>query len=630
MQRGLRRCYCPNLTVVKRNLPTTETYHNEGAKRLSIHREVARSECDGEAYGEDVDRDADEHELERERAWADGRERHHHVLHKEVHGDAVQDSARDGVLDEERHEAARDDERRRGAVRDYEVAEEAQSRGGESAFAGALAEDAAGDSLQQRNRLQSKCTVDDERGDDIEDAAEQPGPENRSQRVAVSWSRGCGVHVPSTERRLFAQTPVTGFWLVTSVNSVVEMDDAIGKLFGREQRELDVAVARRDERDPFADEDRDHVDAELVDFAGVEEGSVEFAAAHHPNVFARLRAQALHERLDRFADELDSRLDLRLDCRRERFARLPREDVVLHAWTVNRKFQSHVYRLRVGFAAPEDGVDGFEKCGHAVVALGMRAVEPVDAAVGARDEAVGADGDVDDGLAASATRRAMPFRAGLFCGAFFHVLRSPEIEWDAPQERPERKHASRLHAIAHEDAAVLERVALEQLEVDLAAGRVKQRDAGAEQHGMDVEADLIDQAGFEERVGEFAASHQTDVLARLVFQAPDEIGGVAGDDSDVAMGFRRERLRENIGLHARVRGFPLAVVKRHFVGFSAHEDGVDRLPVGGHDRGGFVAPEQPIDGIIFASEEIVEAVGAAESDFAHVNLRPGAGLVGYR
>ena len=158
---------------------------------------------------------------------------------------------------------------------------------------------------------------------------------------------------------------------------------------------------------------------------------------------------------------------------------------------------------------------------------------------------------------------------------------------------------------------------------------MKQRDAGAEQHGMDVEADLVDQAGLEERVRELAAAHQADVLARLIFQAPDEIAGVAGDDGDVAMGFRRKRLRENVGLHARVGRFALAVAKSHFVGSSAHEDGVDRFPVGGHDRGGFVAPEQPIDGIIFASEEVVETVGAAESDFAHANLRPGAGLVGY-
>ena len=167
------------------------------------HQHAAGGKRDGEADREDVYRDADERELERERARPDGRERNDNVVHEKIYGDAVQHAAWDGVLDEQRHEAARHDVNGCGAVRDYEVAEESESRGGESAVAGALAEDAAGDSLQQRNRLQPEGTVYDKRGDDVEDAAEQPGPENRSQRVAVSGSRRCGVHVPSEERRAF-------------------------------------------------------------------------------------------------------------------------------------------------------------------------------------------------------------------------------------------------------------------------------------------------------------------------------------------------------------------------------------------------------------------------------------------
>jgi hypothetical protein len=40
---------------------------------VSAQQHAAGGERDGEAYGEDVDADADEHELQRERAWADGR-----------------------------------------------------------------------------------------------------------------------------------------------------------------------------------------------------------------------------------------------------------------------------------------------------------------------------------------------------------------------------------------------------------------------------------------------------------------------------------------------------------------------------------------------------------------------------
>src|ERR1700732_4032987 len=50
---------------------------------VSTQQHAAGGERDGEAYGEDVDRDADEHELERERPPADRRERQHHVLHGE-------------------------------------------------------------------------------------------------------------------------------------------------------------------------------------------------------------------------------------------------------------------------------------------------------------------------------------------------------------------------------------------------------------------------------------------------------------------------------------------------------------------------------------------------------------------
>jgi len=54
-------------------------------------------------------------------------------------------------------------------------------------------------------------------------------------------------------------------------------------------------VARLNEGDTFADEGGDDVDAELVDFAVVQKGGDNFAAAHHPDVFAGLGAQALGE-----------------------------------------------------------------------------------------------------------------------------------------------------------------------------------------------------------------------------------------------------------------------------------------------------------------------------------------------
>jgi hypothetical protein len=59
----------------------------------------------------------------------------------------------------------------------------------------------------------------------------------------------------------------------------VEEDDAVGEGFGGEEVEADGAMARLNEGNVFADQDGDDVDAELVDFASVQKGGNDFAAA---------------------------------------------------------------------------------------------------------------------------------------------------------------------------------------------------------------------------------------------------------------------------------------------------------------------------------------------------------------
>lgn len=83
------------------------------------------------------------------------------------------------------------------------------------------------------------------------------------------------------------------------------MDDAVGEGFGGEEPKADGAMARLNEGDAFADEDGDDVDAELVDFALVQKGGDDFAAAHHPDVFAGVGAQALGESFDGLVDEFE-------------------------------------------------------------------------------------------------------------------------------------------------------------------------------------------------------------------------------------------------------------------------------------------------------------------------------------
>ena len=106
-------------------------------------------------------------------------------------------------------------------------------------------------------------------------------------------------------------------------------------------------------------------------------------------------AQTGGECLDGFVDELHA-------CGRWRSRRIVCEDIVLDAGIEGRPghaFLLIVERHIVGLAAPQDGVDRFIERTHAVVALGTRALEPVDGAVGPGNEAVGASGDVDDDFA---------------------------------------------------------------------------------------------------------------------------------------------------------------------------------------------------------------------------------------
>ena len=168
----------------------------------------------------------------------------------------------------------------------------------------------------------------------------------------------------------------------------MEEDDAVGEGFGREELEADGAMARLDEGNAFADQDGDDVDAELVDFARVQERGDDFAAAHHPNVFAGLGAQALGEGFDWLVDEFEGR--------QWRLARLAGKDVVLDFWAeaggFHSLFHAHLNALGVGLVAPEDGVDGFEEGGVSVISFGAGTIEPGDVAIGAGDVPIGASG----------------------------------------------------------------------------------------------------------------------------------------------------------------------------------------------------------------------------------------------
>src|SRR5512139_262312 len=72
---------------------------------------------------------------------------------------------------------------------------------------------------------------------------------------------------------------------------------------GCAQTKRHIPMARRDEWNALADEDRNDLDVELIDLARVEERGDQPSAAHHPDLFAGGRPQALGERVDRLRNE---------------------------------------------------------------------------------------------------------------------------------------------------------------------------------------------------------------------------------------------------------------------------------------------------------------------------------------
>src|ERR1700741_4208129 len=73
--------------------------------------------------------------------------------------------------------------------------------------------------------------------------------------------------------------------------------------------------------------------------------------------------------------------------------------------------------------------------------------------------------------------------------------------------------ASPIQPISDENAAVRELPRLQELQLDLAGHRMKQRDTRAQQQRMDIQANLVNQAGLEQRPGQVSATDETDALA---------------------------------------------------------------------------------------------------------------------
>src|SRR3954463_5643127 len=127
-------------------------------------------------------------------------------------------------------------------------------------------------------------------------------------------------------------------------------------------------------------------------------------------------------------------------------------------------------------------------------------------------------------------------------------------------------------AVADVNAPVLERPAFEQFEIDLTVHRVEQGDSRSEENRVDVEADLVNEPGFEKRPGQLPASHDADVLSVLSLQVLDELGRILTDNRDTLRGALGQASRKDIRFHTRVAPTLLAAAERNLVRLPPHHD----------------------------------------------------------
>ena len=143
-----------------------------------------------------MDNDADDHHLERERVLCGGGERYDDAIHEEVDGDAVERAGENGVLKEKGKPAACEIEDDAGGEGDEEVAQKAESCGGEAAVVAARAKDAGGDSLEEADGFEAEGAVDQESCADVQDAADKAAGEDGEEGAGLRCCGGIHAFLP--------------------------------------------------------------------------------------------------------------------------------------------------------------------------------------------------------------------------------------------------------------------------------------------------------------------------------------------------------------------------------------------------------------------------------------------------
>src|SRR4051794_18349382 len=171
-------------------------------------------------------------------------------------------------------------------------------------------------------------------------------------------------------------------------------------------------------------------------------------------------------------------------------------------------------------------------------------------------------------------------------------------------------------------AAVFERPALDEFEVDLLVHRMKQWNAAAEKYGMNAEPDLVDHAGIEQRSGKIASAHDTNSLPLLTFKFTHEFTWIRVQYSSAFFLTSRQCSRKDVGFHTPIRVCRFLIFRfwgacNHEVpGFSAHYHCVDARPIVLHNFPCFITPQYPIDRAVRPCNVVIEAVSPAKCYFS--------------
>ena len=184
-------------------------------------------------------------------------------------------------------------------------------------------------------------------------------------------------------------------------------------MFAGAESQLNFSPPRAQEWNALPNERWHYMNDELVDLVLVDECPDQCSTAHHPDVLAPLSPEMFRERRWLFTDELHSRCP-------DQASRISGKDVVFGL----RPESGSVLKAELICLSPKhDRIDRSAECPHAVVTSRLWTIQPINAAVGASNEAVSTCGDVHNNLSHVYSRRSNAELSGARAGPLECLVR---------------------------------------------------------------------------------------------------------------------------------------------------------------------------------------------------------------